>query len=192
MPAIIVHDQGGEFQKEFIQALEQWGVASKVTATHAGWQLGIGERAGGVLGAINSAVVHQHAITDRKDMAMSLAVSVQAKNSLLRRHGYSPEQAVFGRSVRWEPGIINSDDAGLASLSAPGEAARASLMRMTACVAFIELDANDKLKRAFTRAPQPVSPVADFVPGTQVYFYQPLVGRGRRRTDREPGGGQPR
>ncbi|CAE8613639.1 unnamed protein product, partial [Polarella glacialis] len=147
MPAIIVHDQGGEFQKEFIQALEQWGVASKVTAAHAGWQLVIGERAGGVLGAINSAVVHQHAIADRKDMAMSLAVSVQAKNSLLRRHGYSPEQAVFGRSVRWEPGNINSDDAGLASLSAP------------------------------------VSPVADFVPGTQVYFYQPLVGRGRRRTD---------
>ena len=45
-PRRIVHDQGGEFEGAFIAMLEQFSISTAVTAAHAGWQLGVGERHG--------------------------------------------------------------------------------------------------------------------------------------------------
>ena len=44
------HDQGGEFQGRCISAQEQFSIESKVTAAHAGGQLAVAERAGGIHG----------------------------------------------------------------------------------------------------------------------------------------------
>ena len=50
VPVSLVCDQGGEFESDFIATLEQHGIASKVTGSHAAWQHGFCERQGALLG----------------------------------------------------------------------------------------------------------------------------------------------
>ena len=68
VPERINCDQGGEFQKEFIGLLEEYSLPSRVTGAHAGYQLALGERHGGILGHMVMAVVHQHQVQGKKNM----------------------------------------------------------------------------------------------------------------------------
>eukprot|EP00972_Heterocapsa_arctica_P088146 12998435-Heterocapsa_arctica.AAC.1 len=74
-------------------------------------------------------------------MALALACACQAKNATIKRNGRTPEQAVFGRSLRWMSTVLNDDDdLHLSALDAEGEALRSTLMRATACKALHDLD----------------------------------------------------
>jgi hypothetical protein len=183
-PDLVVHDQGGEFGAVFSEMFEEYNISSRVAGAHAGWQVAMGERHGGIHATMATAIIHEQQVESREDMALSLACASQAKNSLMKRNGHSPEQGVFGRALRLVGGnLADDDDAGLAALDAQGEAARATRMRATASHAFLRLDVQDKLRRALTRAPTKATSNPAMLPGTQVYFWEPGVGKGRLRAD---------
>ena len=101
----------------------------------------------------------------------------------MTRNGLTPEQAVFGRALRW-PGVAGTADENeipLASLGTEGEAWLASQIRAAARMALLSRDASDKIRRAtLRRAP---AAIAELTPGTRVYFWSPHPMKGRQRQD---------
>ena len=171
-PAKLTHDQGGEFEKGFTAMLEDLSLPSVVTGSHAGWQLSFAERHGGLLGLIIGAVVAEHQVEGYSGMKLALAAAIQGKNSTVSREGYTPAQRVFGHELRF-PGLTDEDEAAsfAESLGTDGEVARAHKMRMTARMALLREDVQDRLRRAVLRKPHRSHD--EFPPGCQIYFWSP-------------------
>ena len=171
-PELIVHDQGGEFEGAFVNVLEQFSISSKVTAAHAAWQLGIGERHGDLLGQALQSIVEEHSIEGYSKMKEALACACMAKNATVSRDGYTPNQRVYGVECSWPS--LTEEAPGLSYLegvSTETEAARAHRMRTTARVALIRQDVQDKMRRAILR--KPAVSQGPFMPGSRVYFWVP-------------------
>ena len=172
-PQKIWHDQGGEFEKGFTALLEDLSVASTVTGSHAGWQLSFGERHGGILDLILGSVVTEHQVEGYSQLKLALSVAVQAKNSTITKDGYTPAQRVFGHELRF-PDLLEQDQEALGfaeALGADGEVARAHKMRLTARMAMLRTDVQERLRRAVLRKPHRSH--AEFVPGCKVYYCLP-------------------
>ena len=108
---LITHDQGGEFEQSFHALLEDLAIPSRVTGSHAAWQLGAGERHGATLGVMFQAIVDEHGIAGNDDMKRALACAVMAKNATITRDGYTPNQRVFGVELCWPS--LNSEEVGV-------------------------------------------------------------------------------
>ena len=123
--------------------------------------------------------MHQHRVAGRKQAKRALTACVLAKNSVVRRHGYTPEQAVFGKALRWPSPIALNDNDELprSALTPSAEQARANRTRETARLALRRLDTKDKLRRAVLRKPPPR--LEAVLPGARVYFHAPRPLKGR-------------
>ena len=138
---MIVCDQGGEFESAFIEMCEELGIDTKVVGSNAAWQHGFAERHGGILGEMWEKTVHQHGIVGRDKCKIGLAAMLQAKNATMTRNGMSPEQAVFGRSLKCFPSDNQDDDhVMLAALGSDGEAWLQAQIRASARIALISKD----------------------------------------------------
>lgn len=181
-PERIWHDQGGEFELSFVQLLEQMAIPSTVTGAHAGWQLGVGERHGGILGNMLSAITMEHQTEGFTAMKAALAAAISAKNMTITKDGFSPNQRLFGTEVRY-PSLTEEDarPSFAEGLDAETEWSRSHRMRVTGRIALIRLDVQNKLKRAILRKP-PGAYDGVYVPGTQIYFWNPK--RAHRRYER--------
>ena len=181
-PEMFVVDQGGEFQAAFIQLCEEHGIDSRVVGSHAPWQHGLAERHGAILGEIWTKTVKEFGVVGREKAKIALASCVQAKNSTMTRNGMTPEQAVFGRSLRWfESANRDDDEVLLAVLGSDGDAWLAAQIRAAARVALISKDASDKVRRAMLRKAPTIS--SELIPGSRVYFWSPNPMKGRVRAD---------
>ena len=98
-PGHIYHDQGGEFELSFTQLLEQMAAPSTVTGSHAGWQLAVGERHGGILGTMVGAITTEHVTEGFHGMKLALSSALAAKNMTITRDGFSPNQRLFGTAI---------------------------------------------------------------------------------------------
>ena len=168
--------------------LEELAIAAEVTGSHAGWQLALAERHGGILGVMWDACIQEHAAAGKEDMKKTLACAVLAKNSTITRNGYTPDQAVFGHELRFPGGNTEDDDefnlAAHQALGQDGEVARAAAMRHSAKIALMRLDVQDKMRRAIVRGPPNKNAAGlTYLPGTRIYFWQPAVGKPRVRRD---------
>ena len=103
-------DQGGEFQSYFLDLCEQMGIDTKLSGAGAAWQNGIAERHGGILGTIWRKLAYEHDIKGKYLVEIALASVVQAKSATMTRNGTTPEQAAFGRSLRFTEATNNDDD----------------------------------------------------------------------------------
>eukprot|EP00971_Amphidinium_carterae_P328405 6460271-Amphidinium_carterae.1 len=150
-------DQGGEFAGEFIQAMEEMAMPTRIAGSHSPWQVAIGERHGQVLGFMMSA----------------------AKNAQMKRSGYSPEQMVFGRSLEWLNDLCNMEveRPRLPVLTQQQEHWRAAVLRHRAAQAFHRLAISDKMRRAMLRSSPPAK---EYLVGESVYFWTPGARRGSR------------
>ena len=102
----------------------------------------------------------------------------------MTRNGMTPEQAVFGRSLRFTELSNTDDDQVLMSvLGNHGLAWKASQIRTAAKVMLLSNDALDKVRRAMLR--QALTVIGDVTPGSRVYFWSPNPMRGRKRQDAE-------
>ena len=80
---------------------------------------------------------------------MCLAACVQAKNATMSRNGITPEQAVFGRSLKLTELSNTDDDQILVSVpESHGLAFKASWIRTAANIKLLQRDVMDKLRRA--------------------------------------------
>ena len=154
-PHCIIHDQGGEFEQDFVEFLEDLSIHTEVTGSHAPWQLAAGERHGGILGSIWQAIITEHQCSDRRGIKMALDSALHAKNSMLTRNGYNAYSAVFGQEPRNPFSLLtDDDDTNLTSrqaLGQDGEVGEMASVRHTARMAVLKLDTSDKLKRAMMR-----------------------------------------
>lgn len=114
-------------------------------------------------------------------VSLALALCCHAKNSLMTRNGSTAEEAVIGRSLRFtELSTVDDGDVVLvAVLRAHGPAWRASQIRAAAILHVLQSDASDNVRRAMLRKAPVV--LGELCPGSRVYFWTPVINRGRNR-----------
>ena len=161
-PQTIYVDPGTEYTAGTWQdRMQSLDVHVKVSASEAHWQLGRVEIHGSIVKKMLSRMDLEKPIQTSVEFERALTQAFNAKNSLSRVKGYSPEQAVLG-AARHLPGSVVSSQ-GLSSLTlAEGngpesEAFRENLERRScARRAFIDADNSSSLRRALLRRTRPV------------------------------------
>ena len=184
VPDEIVIDQGGEFQGYLNSFMEQYGIDSRAVGANAAWQHGVVERHGGLLGTMWRKLVYEHDVKGIGMATIALSAIINAKNSTMSRNGMTPEQAVFGRSLKFtELSNTDDDEVMMSVLGSHGLAWKASQIRTAAKVMLLRNDALDKVRRAMLR--QAPTVIGEVLPGSRVYFWSANPMKGRRRQDAE-------
>ena len=99
---------------------------------------------------ILGAVVAEHQNEGYSSMKLALSAAVQGKNATITNDGYyTLAQRVFEHEVKF-PGLTEEEEAAsfAEALGTEGEVARAHEMRMTARMALLRTDVQEKLRRA--------------------------------------------
>ena len=181
-PKRMVCDQEHGFQKDYVDRMEQQQIHVKYIAGQAHWQLGSLERQQGWLRSMWDKVVEHEGI-DYTEVDWTLAQLVHAKNSLRRRHGYSPSQWVFGVEPRMEHGLRDGGHDGQGQPDTVGGAwSRKTALQRAARKAFYESQANETMKRAALGRPRVRR--HEYQTGDIVYIYRVMKtagGAGRVR-----------
>ncbi|XP_063683937.1 uncharacterized protein LOC134818355 [Bolinopsis microptera] len=166
-PSTFISDNGGEFVNDcFNQACSVLNIKIQTSPAYSPWCNGIVERHNGILGCMIKSLLEEM----RCDPEIAIAWSVSAKNSLSNTYGFSPHQLVFGTNPR-VPGIMEEN-------MTPGTLNHEGVLKIVsdhlnalslARLKFVELEANDKLKRALQ---QRIFPQANYryCSGDLVYF----------------------
>ena len=154
-PKTLCFDEAGEYMsqnwKDFLQSE---AIVPEVSA--APWQRGRIERHGGTLKEMITRMDHQKAIQDPEEFDLILQNCCKAKNTMINHQGFSPEQAVLGKSSR-VPGSILSDEQRMAHDfvmhdTPSSEKFRLGLeRRLAARQAFLESDNHQAARRALLR-----------------------------------------
>ena len=109
VPEVLICDQGPEFVGEqFVEFMSQMGTAIHYTDGSTPWKNGRAERAVGTVKNKLKVVLQETSATE-EELDLVVAQVVSAHNSLHDRHGFSPDQRLFGRSLRL-PGSLLADD----------------------------------------------------------------------------------
>ena len=120
-------------------------------------------------------------INDAENFRKALIQACHAKNTLTRKSGYSPEQAVLGKSTRLPGSVISDEDAtSHAKLVDEGNVTFKETLdlRETARKAFISLDNSINLRRIMLRRSRPLR--ANFEVGDLVLYWRRKGGNMRR------------
>jgi hypothetical protein len=161
-PQVVYVDPGTEYTAEAWQdRMQRHDIHVKVSASEAHWQLERVEIHGSVVKRMLSRMDLESPINSVGEFEQALVHVFNAKNSLSRVKGYSPEQAVLGIAKRLPGSVVSSQGVGsitLAEGTGPeSEAFRASLeRRSSARRAFIEADNSSSLRRALLRRTRPM------------------------------------
>ena len=169
------------------EKLQRDGICAKVAAGESHWQVGRVESHGKILKAMLSRMDAETPSTDDAEFRQCLRAAVHAKNSLSRIRGFTPEQAVFGKSSRLPASLVSDELTAsheLATSSLPeGLAFRQGLQRREqARAAFVRVDNDNAYRRALLRKSRATLP--SFAAGSWIlYWRQQRVGsrsRGER------------
>ena len=161
-PQTIYVDPASAFNSEAWHShMQSLDVRIKMTAAEAHWQLGRVEVHGGILKKMMDRMDFEHPVTSPEQFEQMLVLACNAKNSLSRVKGYSPEQAVLGIASRLPASISSCEDVGSHALAeSAGEAAeefqRRLQLRTSARRAFIDADNSSALRRALLRRTRPM------------------------------------
>ena len=169
-------DPAGEYNSDYWRLkLQTVGVCTNVSAGEAHWQLGRTEAHGRILKSMLSKMDHEEPILNDEDFRRCLRAAVQAKNSLSRVRGFTPEQAVLGKLSRLPASLISDNSAtchALADSDLPeGVSFRRDLQRREqARVAFIHADNDNSYRRALLRRSR--HPCERYEPGDWVLYWR--------------------
>ena len=164
-PRTLMSDSAGEFcSEEFGTFLQSLDIQSVIIPAEAHWQLGRCERHGAILQNMLDKYQKDQPIRTTNDLREALLQCVQAKNSMSRVHGYTPEILVLGRS-RHFPSCNSNEQTGSSDWLSLGEEEESQLesskflenlaRRETARKAFVSADHDQKLRRALLRQSRP-------------------------------------
>ncbi len=151
MPHQLMFDTAGELvSQKWKDFLQQESIQPIVTSTPQ--QRGQIERHGGIVKEMLSRIDSEKAITSLEQFDAALYQVFHAKNTMISHAGYSPEQAVLGKSSRL-PGSITGDDMVGVHGDEPGttQFQRALDLRTSARKAFLESDNSQAIRRAINR-----------------------------------------
>lgn len=176
---LIIDNESALCAEQFVQKAQEMSILVKVVAAYAHWQLGKTEKHGDILQHMLQKYDHDFQIETEDQFQTALYQCCNAKNSLARHKGYTPEILVLGKS-QILPGSNSQDDLDATQYTAisstpEGIAFRQQLLkRECARKAFVEMDNNDKIRRAILRKSCPHR--GQFTGGTMVMYWRP--GRG--------------
>eukprot|EP00435_Cladocopium_sp_Y103_P019649 s4451_g4.t1 len=160
-PSSIAHDQAGEFiSQEWKDFLQKYGVRPILSA--APWQRGRIERHGSVIEEMLDRIDHDTPITNLEQFDEALRQCFHAKNTMSIVSGFSPEQAVLGRSARLPASIVSDEDTSSHLLHSSQDTASEKFrqqneLRAAARSAFVHADNSDAIRRALNRQSRGVS-----------------------------------
>ena len=119
--------------------------------------------------------VKEHNLVSLQEVDWAIAEVGAAKNSLRRRHGYSPTQWLFGVGARVGDGLLDEEDVGVdrqAFIKPSDDWKRRQEIRNKAREAFVQTQASDSLQRAVLGRPRVVH--GELEPGQYVYIYRTM------------------
>ena len=149
VPELLICDQGPEFSGEqFVEFMSQMGTAIHFTDGASPWKNGRAERAVGTVKQKIKTVLQETSAT-AEELDMVLAQVVSAHNSLFDRHGYSPNQRLFGRSLRLPGSLMATDrwDQEMVKAAAGDVIQRTWAIREAARMAWIKEDDVNSVRR---------------------------------------------
>ena len=171
-PVRCFSDGGPEFEKEFHEGLMLDGTMDERSAAYSPWQNGLCERHGQTWKHMFHRCVENSSPQTKDELEEIVEQVCVAKNSLVRKDGFSPSQRVFGRDVRI-PGLLYSGDehVGINSAMLAGDSSWAMEIRQAARKAFIEADNDERVRRSIEHRTRPER--GPFPPGSKVYVWRP-------------------
>jgi hypothetical protein len=154
-----------------------------MTAADSHWQLGRVESHGHVVKKMLDRMNTEVPIKDNADFSRALRQIFNAKNTMSRIKGYTPEQAVLGFARRLPASIISGESASSHVLAtAEGHESdkfRKTLdLRCSARKAFVEADNSSSLRRALLRRSRPLRDPYEV--GDWVLYWRKVGGNMRR------------
>ena len=161
-PKAMMFDSCTEANSEqFARYLQEHSIQSYVIPTDAHWQLGRAERHGGTLMSMIDKYHAEHPITNAHEFEPCLIQLCNAKNSMSRHEGYTPEMWVLGK-MKSIPGsntntfLDSASFAGLEELSTQGQKFQEQMARREAArLAFVKADHCANLRRALHARSRP-------------------------------------
>lgn len=152
-PHRVVVDCGGEFiAEDWKQFLQKENIVPDLTA--APWQRGRIERHGQTIKEMLARIDNEENITNDSQFDKALHQCFRAKNMLSSVCGYSPEQAVLGKTSRLPASIISDEETPAHLHSIADDTGRffdSLRLRTEARKAFLESDNSSAARRAMLR-----------------------------------------
>ena len=179
-PDYFVCDQGVHNRGKVAHLLEAHGTTIRQTAARAPFQLGVGERHGGLLKEIMKRVIHERQLQGADDIAALCSEAAKVKNSLLNHAGYTPSQWVMGFMPEDKTSIFSCDfdenmgvHQNLVSMEederGPQDVFQKQLLlRQFAKQAYMEADSCQKIRKSLLRKSVPMR--GPYQPGDLVSF----------------------
>ena len=164
-PQQIFSDNGGEFNNAELKALgEAYNIKVSTTAAESPWSNGVCERLNGVIGNLVEKIIDD----TNCDLETALAWAVSARNALVNKSGFSPNQLVFGFNPAI-PEVFHSDLPALEDVTASNMVLRNLNAQNAARQGFIRYESDEKIKRAL-RSNIRSTNVDDVERGDEVYY----------------------
>ena len=177
-PKQVVIDPAGENLHDiFLERRELNSVETEITAAESLWQAGIIEANDRAFKMVFKKMLESTQPKDKREFEECIDATVSATNVLLRTHGFTPYQHVFGRELAFDVLVPGADVAPvtLPVLDRPSE--RATQIRQAARQAFVECQGDKAMRRALVARPRPWR---EFQVGDQVAFWRKGKGRGMK------------
>ena len=187
-PLKVFTDGGTEFDKDVQQGFEEDGVYTEKTAAYSPWQAGYVERHGGIWKSVFMRAWEDCIPTCKREVDELVDSVNQSKNSMMRKHGYSPAQHVFGCDLRI-PNSLLDDQPNLVFNSGvvhgDHDMIRSNEIRVAARRALAELDSDQKVRRALEHRPRTMRS-QDLAVGDYVYYWRKYRDDGKKGFWRGP------
>eukprot|EP00435_Cladocopium_sp_Y103_P066574 s39_g28.t2 len=166
-PTYMVVDQGVHNKGRFMSLLETMGTIIRQVGVQTPWQLGTGERHGGILKEIAKHAIYDKQISGDRDMASLITECARIKNHFTNQNGYAPVQWVLGYLPTDRTSLIDGDPQehlGVHQQVADAEDEqgpqdvfqRQLLMRQFAKEAYMRVDASQRIRKAMLRKSVPM------------------------------------
>ena len=172
-PPRVVVDGGQEFGGEIQEGFDQDNTFVSVIAAESPWQNGLAERHGGLWKDIFRKAFDECQPRNKYELNELCDKVCESKNSMIRKHGFSPIQHVFGCDLRIPDSLIGEH----ASASYQHELllgveshSRAQAIRQAARRALIAMDDAENVRKAVHRQSRPEK--REFVVGDYAYYWK--------------------
>ena len=157
-PKEVMFDSCGEANSQaFSEFLQEHDVKAYSIPSRAHWQLARAERNGALLKTMLTKYHAEQPIQDHEGFRQALMHLCNAKNSLSKHAGYSPEMLVLGKSRR-TPGSLMENDPTDASSFADTEGSRFRhqlMLREAARIAYVKTDQCSILRKSLHARSRP-------------------------------------
>ena len=147
---ITIDMERGFGSQEFANAMGEAGIHVFSIAGQAHWQHGKIERHGAILKDMMSKTIIQAEVTGKRRLDWLCVEVSMAKNSLIREHGFSPSQLVFGRDPRCYGELVENGEPCSLHLSVGdrnSQIAQRMKYRHVARQEFIKCQSNEMMNR---------------------------------------------